>query len=86
MNNKENKPVYRIKQSFINSTAPLTITDLRKLHPDLKASQLSMTLCYLMRARWVSRTQVPTTFKRGHQLIYSYTYHSERLAKTDNAI
>ena len=86
MNNSENKPVYKVKQSFMNMGLPMTITDLRKLHPDLKASQLSMILCYLMRARWVTRTQVPTTFKRGHQLIYSYTYHQERLPKVNNAI
>jgi hypothetical protein len=81
MSDKENKPVYKVKQSFINMGLPLTITDLRRLNPDLKANQLSMTLCYLMRARWVTRTKVPTTFKRGHQMIYSYTYHNERLPK-----
>lgn len=79
MINKENKPVYKVRMSFLNMGLPMTITDLRRLNPDLKASQLSMTLCYLMRARWVSRTQVPTTYKRGHQLIWQYTYHPDRL-------
>lgn len=73
--------VTKIKQSFINSERPLTITDIRTIYPELKASQISMSLCYLMRARWVTRDQVESGIKRGHKMIWRYTYHSDRLPK-----
>lgn len=73
--------VTKIKQTFCNSEQPLTITDIRLIHPELKASQISMSLCYLMRARWVTRDQVESGIKRGHKMIWRYTYHTERLPK-----
>ena len=73
--------VTKIKQAFVNSEHSLTITDLRLIHPELKASQISMSLCYLMRARWVTRDQVESGIKRGHQMVWRYTYHQERLPK-----
>jgi hypothetical protein len=51
------------------------------LHPELKSSQISMSLCYLMRSRWVTRDQVESGLKRGHKMMYRYTYHQERLPK-----
>jgi hypothetical protein len=73
--------VTKIKQAFANSQNALTITDLRTIYPELKSSQISMSLCYLMRARWVTRNQVESGIKRGHKMIWSYTYHQERLPK-----
>ena len=73
--------VTKIKQALLNSENSLTITDLRAIYPELKASQISMSLCYLMRARWVTRDQVESGLKRGHQMVYRYTYHQDRLPK-----
>ena len=73
--------VTKIKQAFANNQHPLTITDLRAMYPELKASQISMSLCYLMRARWLTREQIESGIKRGHPMVWSYTYHQERLAK-----
>lgn len=77
--------VTKIKQAFQNSEKPLTITDLRAIHPDLKSSQISMSLCYLIRARWVTRNKIESGIKRGHQMVWQYTYHKERLPKVENA-
>ena len=73
--------VTKIKQAFINADKPLTITELRTIYPELKSSQISMSLCYLMRARWLTREQTESGIKRGHQMIWRYTYHQERLPK-----
>jgi hypothetical protein len=54
---------------------------LRTIYPELKSSQISMSLCYLMRARWLTREQTESGIKRGHQMIWRYTYHQERLPK-----
>jgi hypothetical protein len=78
--------VTKIKLAFMHSEKQLTITDLRAIHPELKASQISMSLCYLMRSRWVTRDQVESGLKRGHKMMYRYTYHKERLPKENNAI
>ena len=73
--------VTKIKQAFANSEKALTITDLRMIYPELKSNQISMSLCYLMRARWVTREQTESGIKRGHKMIWRYTYHQERLPK-----
>lgn len=78
--------VTKIKQVLSKSERSLTITDIRLIHPELKSNQISMSLCYLVRARWVTRNQVESGIKRGHKTVWSYTYHQERLPKLENAI
>ena len=73
--------VTKVRNALMSSEVPLTITDLRGQFVDLKASQLSMSLCYLIRAGWVTRSKVPSNLKRGHKEIWSYTYLTERLPK-----
>jgi hypothetical protein len=78
--------VTKIKAAFSSSEQQLTITQLKLIYPELKASQISMSLCYLMRARWLTRDQIESNLKRGHKMIYRYTYHKERLPKVQNAV
>jgi hypothetical protein len=73
--------VTKIKAAFSSSEQQLTITQLKLIYPELKASQISMSLCYLMRARWLTRDQVESNLKRGHKMIYRYTYHKDRLPR-----
>ena len=80
-NMRISQAVTKIKAAFMQHEGPLTITDIRLLHSDLKSSQISASLCYLMRARWVTRDQVESGLKRGHKMMYRYTYHQERLPK-----
>jgi uncharacterized protein YifN (PemK superfamily) len=80
-NMRISQAVTKIKAAFMQHERPLTISDIRLLHAELKASQISASLCYLMRARWVTRDQVESGLKRGHRMMYRYTYHKERLPK-----
>jgi DNA-binding transcriptional regulator GbsR (MarR family) len=83
-NMRISQAVTKIKAAFMQHEKPLTISDIRQLHAELKASQISASLCYLIRARWVTRDQIESNFKRGHKMVYRYTFHKERLPK--NAI
>lgn len=70
----------KVRQSFINSPNPLTLVDIKKLHPDLLPSEISMALCYLRRQKYVSREQVKQDESaKGRKQVWQYTYHPQRL-------
>lgn len=70
----------KVRQSFINSPNPLTLVDIKKLHPDLLPSEISMALCYLRKQKYVSREQVKQDESaKGRKQVWQYTYHPQRL-------
>lgn len=73
--------VTKVRNAFINTGNTLTITDIKLIIPDLKASQISMSLCYLYKSRWVTREKVKSSLTRGHSMVWMYTYHVNRLPK-----
>jgi hypothetical protein len=77
------KYVERIKVAFGIRKEPLTLSDLILACEGLKASQISSALCYLMRARWVTREKRDNPENRGHKTIWVYTYHQKRLPKQE---
>jgi predicted transcriptional regulator len=76
--------VTKVRNAFVNTNNALTITDIKLIIPELKSSQISMSLCYLYKARWVTREKVKSNLKRGHSMVWLYTYYADRLPK--NAI
>jgi len=49
--------------------------------PELKASQISMALCYFMRQRYMTREQIKNEQSRGRKNVWLYHYHAEKLPK-----
>lgn len=56
-----------------------TLTDLRRVLPDLKASEISMALCYLMKQRYLTRMEIENTASKGRKKVWRYQYHAERV-------
>jgi hypothetical protein len=46
---------------------------------DLKVSEISMALCYLLRQRYVTRVHVKSNQKLGRKNIWTYTYSTTKL-------
>lgn len=73
----------KLRTLLKTTTEPVTLTQIKEVYPDLKASQISMALCYLRKQRYVSRQKVASNLVRGRKEIWSYTYHSEKLPKVE---
>ena len=82
MENKSGATV-KIRALFKSQAKPYTITQIKQVYPELKANQISMVLCYLMRQRYLSREAIKNPQEQGRELVYQYTYHSERLPKSE---
>ena len=69
----------KLRTLLQTKSEPITLSGIKEIYPELKASQISMALCYLMRQRYVSRQKIPSNLIRGRKEIWSYTYHAEKL-------
>lgn len=76
----------KVKSLLQSNPVGLTLSEIKNQIPDLKANEISMALCYLMRMRWLTRQPVKNTKTMGRKNVYTYTYHSERLTKTTESI
>lgn len=72
----------KIRTLFIESQGEAqTLMSIKEKLPELKASEISMALCYLMRQRYLSREKVANAQSKGRKEVWSYIYHAERIAK-----
>ena len=71
----------KVRQSFVLQQKPLTLAEIKVIHPDLQASEISMALSYLMRQGYLTRVQVPNTNPKGRKVVFKYTYHKERIGR-----
>lgn len=69
----------KVRDLFKLTQRPMTLTEIRKSQPDLKASQVSMALCYLMRQRYMTREAVKNEQTRGRRTVWLYTYYNQKL-------
>lgn len=60
----------------------LTLSAIHEALPELKASQISMAMCYFMKQRYVTREAIPNTNTKGRKTVWLYTYHQTRLTPT----
>ena len=72
------KAASKIRKLFIDTGKQFTLADINKEFPELKASQISMAICALMRGRYLTREQVPNQGTRGRKNVYLYTYHANK--------
>lgn len=82
---QRSQAVTKIRDLFRERGEPLSITAIREALPDLKASQISMTLCYLMRQKYVVREQVDNPRPKERKKVWVYTYSDKRYLGVQNA-
>jgi hypothetical protein len=83
--NVGSQAVTKIRALFRNANKPLCITDIREAIPELKPSQISMTLCYFMRQRYVIRESIDNPRPKERKKIWLYTYSDQRFLEVSNA-
>lgn len=77
--------VTKIRALFREKQTPLTITNIREALPELKPSQISMTLCYLLRGKYVVREQIDNPRPKERHKVWQYTYSDQRFVEVQNA-
>ena len=68
----------KLRETFTANPKPLTSHDLKKLRPDLKPSEISMSLAYLKSINHVSRELIPNPTKMARKNVWLYTYHPKQ--------
>jgi hypothetical protein len=71
----------KVRDIFQLTQRPMTLTEIRQAQPDLKASQISMALCYFMKQRYMTREQVQNDQSRGRKQVWKYTYSDTKLPR-----
>lgn len=71
----------RVRAVFQEKNAPLTLTEIKQSLPDLKASQISMALCYHMNKGYLSRNIIENPVPKSRKQVWQYQYHNERITK-----
>lgn len=73
--------VTKIRNLFRQEQKQFTLKDIAIALPDLKTSQISMTLCYLTKNRFTSRTKIPTNGTQRRKEVWLYTYSDQPIAE-----
>jgi DNA-binding transcriptional regulator GbsR (MarR family) len=66
------------RKTFIESNKKLMLSDIATI-TGLQRSEISMSLNYLMKNRYLSRELVPATNTKGRKTVWLYQYHAERI-------
>jgi hypothetical protein len=74
----------KVRTIFKSYNPVLTLTQILEQAPDLKGSEVSMALNYLMRQRYLTRKLIPNAVNVGRKQVWEYTYHTKRLPKEAN--
>ena len=69
----------QVKEVFKAAQCALTLSDIKTALPDLKASEISMALCYFRRGQYLSREQIENQNKLGRKKVWLYHFHPTRL-------
>ena len=83
--NNGSQAVTKIRALFRTANKPLCITDIREAIPELKPSQISMTLCYFMRQKYVKRESIDNPRPKERKKVWLYTYSDQRFIEAQNA-
>lgn len=84
MSSSRSEAVTKIRQVFRQEQRPLTLREIREMLPDLKAPQISSTLCYFMRQKYVIREPVDNSAPRERKKVWLYTYSDNRYLEVRN--
>jgi predicted transcriptional regulator len=72
--------VVKIRSVFQEKNTALTLRQINELLKDLKPSEISMALSYLLRQRYVKRTPVDNS-NTGRKTVWLYQYYMTKLPK-----
>jgi hypothetical protein len=75
---KKSNAVTNIRNVFRSNNIPMTLNDIKKALPDLKPNEISMTLCYFLRQRYVKRELIENTIPKERKKVWKYTYSESR--------
>ena len=77
---KENRSnsVTLIRNFMRTQAQPMTLRDIKTALPTLKSSEISMTLCYFLKQRYVVRENVENTTPKERKTVWAYTYNEQR--------
>jgi hypothetical protein len=78
------KAARQVKSIFIDHQQPLTLSDIRKATPELKASEISMALSHYTKAKHLTHVLIPNPNARGRRQIKQYTWHNEKVTNENN--
>lgn len=78
------KAAREVKRVFNEQNHPLTLTEIRKHTPDLKASEISMALSHYSKARHLTFTLIDNPTQRGRKQVKQYTWHNEKVNNENN--
>lgn len=78
MSGQRSEAVTKIRKVFREAQRPLTLREIRETLPELKAPQISSTLCYFMRQKYVIRQEVDNSAPRERKKVWLYTYSDNR--------
>jgi predicted transcriptional regulator len=67
-----------VRKTFVESKKKLLLSDIASI-TGLQRSEISMSLSYLMKNRYLTRELVPATSEKGRKTVFLYTYHAERI-------
>lgn len=79
--NTSSNAASKVRALFKRERKPLTLADINKYHPELKATQISMALSYLRANRYLTRETVANQNPKGRKQVFVYTYHETKLPK-----
>lgn len=71
----------KVRNAFIDAEHPLTLSQIKDV-TQLKASEISMALCYLRKWRYVTR-DLTRSASSGRKNVWIYTYHKTALPRAD---
>lgn len=78
MENKESvNAVAKVRKAFAQSSNPLTLLQIQT-ETNLKASEVSMALCYLRNYRFVTRELISNPVGKGRKEVWQYTYFPQK--------
>lgn len=84
MTQERSQSVTKIRQLFRTSNRALSLADIRSALPELDANKISMTLCYLMRQKYCTRTQIDNPSTKSRRKVWLYEYSDNRFLGVAN--
>jgi DNA-binding transcriptional regulator GbsR (MarR family) len=66
------------RKVFVESTEKLTLADIAK-KTGLQRSEISMSLSYLLKNRYLTRELIPSQSEKGRKTVWLYEYHKDRI-------
>ena len=77
---KKKGAVLNIRELFTNLNQPMTLNQINKNLPELKASEIGMAMAYLYKQRYVTREKVDS-LATGRKQCFLYTYSQTKIPK-----